>query len=38
MGQANEAQPAVLVHGLSWAGAPSPGAALIRAADEDLFR
>jgi coenzyme F420-0:L-glutamate ligase/coenzyme F420-1:gamma-L-glutamate ligase len=38
MGQANEAQPAVLVHGLSWAGEPSPGAALIRAADEDLFR
>jgi coenzyme F420-0:L-glutamate ligase / coenzyme F420-1:gamma-L-glutamate ligase len=38
MGQANEAQPAVLVHGLSWAGPPAPAATLIRAADEDLFR
>jgi coenzyme F420-0:L-glutamate ligase / coenzyme F420-1:gamma-L-glutamate ligase len=38
MGQADEARPAVLVHGLAWSGLPSPGAALIRAAEEDLFR
>jgi coenzyme F420-0:L-glutamate ligase/coenzyme F420-1:gamma-L-glutamate ligase len=38
MGQANEARPAVLVRGLSWSGTPSPAAALIRAAEEDLFR
>jgi coenzyme F420-0:L-glutamate ligase/coenzyme F420-1:gamma-L-glutamate ligase len=38
MGQANEARPAVLVHGLAWSGPPAPGAALIRSADEDLFR
>jgi coenzyme F420-0:L-glutamate ligase / coenzyme F420-1:gamma-L-glutamate ligase len=38
MGQANEARPAVLVRGLSWSGAPSPAAALIRATEEDLFR
>jgi coenzyme F420-0:L-glutamate ligase / coenzyme F420-1:gamma-L-glutamate ligase len=38
MGQADEARPAVLVHGLAWSGPPSPGAALIRAAEEDLFR
>ena len=38
MGQADEARPAVLVHGLAWSGAPTPAAALIRAAEEDLFR
>jgi coenzyme F420-0:L-glutamate ligase/coenzyme F420-1:gamma-L-glutamate ligase len=38
MGQADEARPAVLVRGLSWSGAASPAAALIRAAEEDLFR
>jgi coenzyme F420-0:L-glutamate ligase/coenzyme F420-1:gamma-L-glutamate ligase len=38
MGQADEGRPAVLVRGLTWSGAPAPGAALIRPAEEDLFR
>jgi coenzyme F420-0:L-glutamate ligase/coenzyme F420-1:gamma-L-glutamate ligase len=38
MGQSDEAQPAVLVHGLDWTQPPAPAATLIRAADEDLFR
>lgn len=38
MGQADEARPAVLVQGLAWSGAPTSAAALIRAAEEDLFR
>ena len=38
MGQSDEAQPVVLVHGLAWSGAPTPAAALIRSPDEDLFR
>jgi len=38
MGQADEAQPVVLVHGLVWSGAPAPAATLIRSAEEDLFR
>jgi coenzyme F420-0:L-glutamate ligase/coenzyme F420-1:gamma-L-glutamate ligase len=38
MGQADEARPAVLVRGLSWTGSSSPGATLIRAPEEDLFR
>jgi len=38
MGQADEGRPMVLVRGLSWSGAPSPAAALIRSAEEDLFR
>jgi len=38
MGQAGEARPAVLLHGLTWPGSPSPAAALIRAPEEDLFR
>jgi coenzyme F420-0:L-glutamate ligase / coenzyme F420-1:gamma-L-glutamate ligase len=38
MGEAAEAQPAVLVRGLSWPDAPSPAASLVRPADEDLFR
>jgi coenzyme F420-0:L-glutamate ligase/coenzyme F420-1:gamma-L-glutamate ligase len=38
MGQADEGRPAVLVRGLTWSGPPAPGAALIRSAEEDLFR
>jgi coenzyme F420-0:L-glutamate ligase/coenzyme F420-1:gamma-L-glutamate ligase len=38
MGQANEALPVVLVRGLAWDAPATPAAALIRAADEDLFR
>jgi coenzyme F420-0:L-glutamate ligase/coenzyme F420-1:gamma-L-glutamate ligase len=38
MGQADEAQPAVLVRGLAWTGAAAPAATLIRPPDEDLFR
>jgi coenzyme F420-0:L-glutamate ligase / coenzyme F420-1:gamma-L-glutamate ligase len=38
MGQADEAQPVVLVRGLSWTGAATPGGSLIRPPDEDLFR
>ena len=38
MGQADEALPAVLVRGLIWSEAALPARALIRAADEDLFR
>jgi coenzyme F420-0:L-glutamate ligase/coenzyme F420-1:gamma-L-glutamate ligase len=38
MGQADEGRPMVLVRGLSWSEAPSPAAALIRSAEEDLFR
>jgi coenzyme F420-0:L-glutamate ligase/coenzyme F420-1:gamma-L-glutamate ligase len=38
MGQADEARPAVLVRGLSWAGPPVPASTLIRAPEEDLFR
>jgi coenzyme F420-0:L-glutamate ligase/coenzyme F420-1:gamma-L-glutamate ligase len=38
MGQADEAHPAVLVRGLRWRQAPAAAAALIRPADEDLFR
>jgi len=38
MGQADEGRPAVLVRGLTWSGAPTPGACLIRPAEEDLFR
>lgn len=38
MGEADEAQPAVLVHGLSWPDAPTPAASLVRPAEEDLFR
>jgi coenzyme F420-0:L-glutamate ligase/coenzyme F420-1:gamma-L-glutamate ligase len=37
-GQANEGQPVVLVRGLSWAGAATPGASLLRTPEEDLFR
>ena len=38
MGQADEALPAVLVRGLMWSAQPRPAQALIRAAEEDLFR
>jgi coenzyme F420-0:L-glutamate ligase / coenzyme F420-1:gamma-L-glutamate ligase len=38
MGQADEARPMVLVRGVPWSGSPLPGAALIRPAEEDLFR
>ncbi len=38
MGQADEGLPVVLVRGLSWQGAALPAAALVRKADEDLFR
>jgi coenzyme F420-0:L-glutamate ligase/coenzyme F420-1:gamma-L-glutamate ligase len=38
MGQTDEAQPVVLVRGLSWTGAATPGGSLIRPPDEDLFR
>ena len=38
MGQTDEAQPVVLVRGLSWSGPPSPAQALLRAAEDDLFR
>jgi coenzyme F420-0:L-glutamate ligase/coenzyme F420-1:gamma-L-glutamate ligase len=38
MGQSDEAQPVVLVHGLAWSGPPTPAATLIRSPEEDLFR
>jgi coenzyme F420-0:L-glutamate ligase/coenzyme F420-1:gamma-L-glutamate ligase len=38
MGQADEAQPAVLVRGLSWKAPNLPASELIRSSAEDLFR
>jgi coenzyme F420-0:L-glutamate ligase / coenzyme F420-1:gamma-L-glutamate ligase len=38
MGQADEAVPAALLRGIAWSAPASPAAALIRAAEEDLFR
>jgi coenzyme F420-0:L-glutamate ligase/coenzyme F420-1:gamma-L-glutamate ligase len=38
MGQADEAVPMVLVRGLGWTAPAAPAAALIRAAEHDLFR
>lgn len=38
MGQANEAIPAVVLRGLAWTKPAVPAHALIRAAEEDLFR
>ncbi len=38
MGQAGEAQPAILVRGLAWSAPASPAACLVRPAQEDLFR
>jgi coenzyme F420-0:L-glutamate ligase/coenzyme F420-1:gamma-L-glutamate ligase len=38
MGQADEAQPVVLIRGLSWSAPESTGASIIRPPHEDLFR
>jgi coenzyme F420-0:L-glutamate ligase / coenzyme F420-1:gamma-L-glutamate ligase len=38
MGQADEAQPAVLVRGLRWSAPESTAAGIVRSPDEDLFR
>lgn len=38
MGQADEGVPAVLVRGLAWGAPAAPGASLVRAEAEDLFR
>jgi coenzyme F420-0:L-glutamate ligase / coenzyme F420-1:gamma-L-glutamate ligase len=38
MGQADEALPAVLVRGLMWSAPAAAASALIRAAEDDLFR
>ena len=38
MGQADEGMPMVLVRGLSWSAPELPGAAIVRAAENDLFR
>ena len=38
MGQGDEAQPAVLLRGLSWTAPAAPAAALVRPPEEDLFR
>ena len=38
MGQADEAQPAVVVRGLSWTAPATRGAELVRPESEDLFR
>jgi coenzyme F420-0:L-glutamate ligase / coenzyme F420-1:gamma-L-glutamate ligase len=38
MGQADEAQPVVLIRGLSWSAPESTAAAIIRPPNEDLFR
>jgi coenzyme F420-0:L-glutamate ligase/coenzyme F420-1:gamma-L-glutamate ligase len=38
MGQADEAQPAVIVRGLSWTAPATRGADLLRPESEDLFR
>ncbi|HEV3185569.1 MAG TPA: coenzyme F420-0:L-glutamate ligase [Xanthobacteraceae bacterium] len=38
MGQAAEGMPVVLVRGLGWSDPPSPAGALVRPAEEDLFR
>jgi coenzyme F420-0:L-glutamate ligase / coenzyme F420-1:gamma-L-glutamate ligase len=37
-GQANEAQPVVVVRGLHWTAPDAPAAALVRSPEEDLFR
>lgn len=37
-GQAAEGQPVVAVRGLRWSAPAAPAAALVRSADEDLFR
>jgi coenzyme F420-0:L-glutamate ligase/coenzyme F420-1:gamma-L-glutamate ligase len=38
MGQADEAQPVVLIRGLSWSAPASTAASIIRSPSEDLFR
>jgi coenzyme F420-0:L-glutamate ligase/coenzyme F420-1:gamma-L-glutamate ligase len=38
MGQANEAQPVVLVRGLVWSAPEATAASIVRPAEEDLFR
>jgi coenzyme F420-0:L-glutamate ligase/coenzyme F420-1:gamma-L-glutamate ligase len=38
MGQGDEAQPVVLVRGLSWSASANPASELIRPAAEDMFR
>src|SRR6516165_2793637 len=38
MGQADEAVPMVLVRGLGWSAPDLPAAALVRSAENDLFR
>jgi coenzyme F420-0:L-glutamate ligase/coenzyme F420-1:gamma-L-glutamate ligase len=38
MGQGDEAQPVVLVRGLTWSAAANPAAELVRPPAEDLFR
>jgi coenzyme F420-0:L-glutamate ligase / coenzyme F420-1:gamma-L-glutamate ligase len=38
MGQADEAQPAVLVRGLAWSAPSSAAASIVRPPEEDLFR
>jgi coenzyme F420-0:L-glutamate ligase / coenzyme F420-1:gamma-L-glutamate ligase len=38
MGQADEAQPVVLIRGLRWSAPESTAASIIRASNEDLFR
>lgn len=38
MGQGDEAQPVVLVRGLSWSAPANPAAELVRPAAEDMFR
>ena len=38
MGQGNEAQPVVLMRGLTWSAPANPAAELVRPAAEDMFR
>jgi coenzyme F420-0:L-glutamate ligase/coenzyme F420-1:gamma-L-glutamate ligase len=38
MGQADEGRPAVIVRGLDWSAPSAPATALVRPAEEDLFR
>jgi coenzyme F420-0:L-glutamate ligase/coenzyme F420-1:gamma-L-glutamate ligase len=38
MGQADEGRPVIILRGLTWSGPDVPAAALIRSAQEDLFR
>ena len=38
MGQGDEAQPVVLVRGLTWSTANNPASELVRPAAEDMFR